>query len=83
MTLSAAALQAQEVDGIFGISPATQSAIEPLALESAGSNLLPGVSSADLSNATPLQQYALNSQAVALQEAQQLFAPSAATGSAV
>jgi hypothetical protein len=38
-----------------------------------GSSILPGVSSADLSNATPQQTSAVNSQAVLLQQAQALF----------
>jgi hypothetical protein len=84
VTLSAAALQAQEVDGIFGISPTNQGTIQLPTLESeaTGANPLPGVSSDDLKNATPQQQYAINSQALALQEAQELFNPST-TASAI
>jgi hypothetical protein len=82
VALSDAALEAQQVDGLFGISQQTQSALQLPVLEAnstasstaTGSQILPGVSSADLSSATAAQQYAINNQALALQQTQELFA---------
>ncbi len=74
MTLSEAALQAQEVDGILGIQPANQSA-------NAGANILADISAADLNNAVPQQQYGTDTQSPALQEAQQLFSAPPASDS--
>jgi hypothetical protein len=52
----------------------------PLATPQA-TNGLPGVSAADLANATPQEQAAINDQALLLQQVQGLFgAPASATG---
>jgi hypothetical protein len=59
VSLSLAAIQAQQADGLFGATT--------------GSNILPGVSSADLSNATPQENAAIDNQALLLQQAQYLF----------
>jgi hypothetical protein len=59
--LSEAALASQQADGLFGASQQTQTNL-PLELLSSGSTasqVLPGVSPADLSNATPQQQNAI------------------------
>jgi hypothetical protein len=85
VSLSAAALQVEEVNGIFGIAPAGQTSLTLPALSASpglnGGAASAGVSAADLNNATPQQQNAVSDQALALQEAKALFAsPSAATG---
>jgi hypothetical protein len=72
VSLSLAAIQAQEVDGLFGVSPANPGTA---GLPAAAS----GVPSADLSNATPQEQADINDQALSLQQAQALFNPPAAT----
>jgi hypothetical protein len=81
VTLSMAALQAQEVNGLFGISqsrntlPALPIAFAP------PTDLLPGVAPADLLNATPQEQAAVNNQALLLQQVQGLFGePTSVTG---
>jgi len=75
VTLSEAALQAQEVGGILGL-PQQQnentSTILPV-FSTSTTEVLPGVAKADLTNATPQQQVEVNTQAVKLQEAQGLF----------
>lgn len=87
VALSSATLEAQQVDGLFGISQQTESTLQLPVLEtnsaasstpnsttnSTTSQILPGVSSADLSSATAAQQYAINTQALALQQTQKLF----------
>jgi hypothetical protein len=75
VSLSEAALQAQQLEGLFGIAQAGQSAVTLPAISVAPSSsaILPGVSSADLSNATPQQSSAINDQALLLQQAQELF----------
>lgn len=74
VTLSDAALQAQEVSGIFGLPlPDQNTAVTLPALSAPNADTLPGVANADLTNATPQQQAAINTQAVGLQEAQGLF----------
>jgi hypothetical protein len=79
VALSNAALEAQQVDGLFGISQQTASTLQLPVLDanptasSTGSQILPGVSSADLNSATAAQQYTINNQALALQQTQELF----------
>jgi hypothetical protein len=77
VSLSVAALQAQEVDGIFGISQATQNTLPALPILSApatpATEVLPGVSGADIANATPQEQASINDQALLLQQIQGLF----------
>jgi hypothetical protein len=82
VTLSAAAIQTQEVDGMFGISQASQT---PLPILSAAATpataVLPGVSAADMTNATAQQQASINDQALLLQQVQGLFGvPTSSTG---
>jgi len=87
VSLSMAALHSQEADGLFGVTPASQTTLPVLpAASTPGSaspdTLLPGVSSADMANATPQEQSSLNDSALALQQAQALFAqPASTTGS--
>jgi hypothetical protein len=85
--LSDAALQLQEVQGIFGIPQAASSQLLPAAVSasppsstSTSSNTSPvnlplptGVSPADLTNATPDQQVALAEGAIQQQAVQTLF----------
>ena len=75
VSLSDAAVQTQEVDGLFGVAPSAPqtSAPELPVLSPQTTNPLPGVSSADLANATPQQQAGINRQALSLQEVQGLF----------
>jgi hypothetical protein len=74
VTLSDAALQAQEVDGIFGLDQSTQNTAVSLPILSGSTpDVLPGVAASDLTNATPQQQTAINTQALGLQEVQGLF----------
>jgi hypothetical protein len=89
--LSAAALQLQEVDGIFGLSPPSQTAATPLtftppqtasggttaaATASSPSLSLPsGVSAADFANATPGQQANIANETQQQQLVQALFYP--------
>jgi hypothetical protein len=82
VNLSVAALQTQEVDGIFGISLASQSTLPILsAPASLPTDVLPGVSAADMTNATPQEQASINDQALLLQQAQGLFGvPTSLTG---
>lgn len=74
VSLSMAALQAQNVSELFGISQDSQNPLLmlPIASQSA-TDLLPGVSAADLANATPQQQASINNQARLLQQVQGLF----------
>jgi len=75
VSLSQAAVEAQQVDVLFGIPQADQSGVTLPAVSAAPSDgvILPGVSSADLSNATPQEGSAINGEALLLQQAQQLF----------
>jgi hypothetical protein len=74
VSLSDATLEAQEVSGIFGLpQPGQNTAVTLPALSPSTTKILPGVSNADLSNATPQQQATINTEAVHLQEAQGLF----------
>jgi hypothetical protein len=72
VSLSLAALQTQETNGLFGISPANP-----------GTAGLPaaagGIASADLTNATPQEKAEISDQAVRFQQAQALFDPPLAT----
>jgi hypothetical protein len=88
--LSMAALRTQEVDGLLGIAPASQTTLPAVPIASAPASatsasptsVLPGVASADLASATPQEQSSINDQALALQQAQGLFAaPASTTGS--
>jgi len=77
VSLSAAAIQVQITDGLFGIS-SSNPAVPGLPLTAnsgANSSILPGISSADLTNATPQQQAAINDEALSLQQTQALFNP--------
>ena len=89
VSLSMAALQTQEVEGMFGISQPSQTALPALPVlpiqsaassaSSSAADVLPGVASADLTNATSQEQSAINNQALALQQVQGLFAEPAST----
>jgi hypothetical protein len=82
LSLSEAALQVQQVDGLLGIQQSTPSTALTLPVISTQSgNVLPGVSSADLSNASPQQQAAINDQALLLQQVQGLFSEAAGSTS--
>ena len=72
VSLSVAALQAQETDGLFGVSQAN-SAIPGL------SGVSTGLPAADLTNATPQEQAQISDQALLYQQAQALFDPPSAT----
>jgi hypothetical protein len=82
VSLSVAALQTQEIDGIFGISPASQNALPIVSAPATPATaVLPGVSAADLTNATPQQQASINDQALLLQQVQGLYGvPTSLTG---
>jgi hypothetical protein len=74
VSLSDATLEAQEVSGIFGLPlPDQNTAVTLPALSQSTTEILPGVSNADLSSATPQQQATINTEAVGLQEVQGLF----------
>ena len=93
--LSASALQLQELDGILGITPSSQTPTAPIFVPSAtpavpsttttsssssttpavSMNPPPGVSSADLTNATPTQQTAVDAATLQQQLVQGLFYP--------
>jgi hypothetical protein len=85
VSLSMAAIQTQEVEGLFGISQPSQTTLPalpvlPIASPSqSATDVLPGVASADLTNATAQEQSAINNQALALQQVQGLFAEPAST----
>jgi len=90
VSLSMAALQTQEVEGIFGTSQPSQTTLPALPVlpiaasaSSPATDVLPGVASADLTNATAEQQSAINNQALALQQVQGLFAEPASTAGAI
>ncbi|MGA1998020.1 MAG: hypothetical protein ABSH45_19820 [Bryobacteraceae bacterium] len=82
VTLSVAALQKQEVDGIFGISQASQNTLPTVsAAATSATDVLPGISAADMTNATPQEQVSINGQALLLQQVQGLFGePTSLTG---
>jgi hypothetical protein len=84
VSLSLAAIQTQEVDDLFGMPTVGQSTEvgSPIGLLQA-TEVLPGVAAADLANASPPEQAAINSQALLLQEVQGLFAEEAPTGGTV
>jgi hypothetical protein len=75
VSLSEAAVEAQQADVLFGIPHAEQSGATLPAASAAPADgvTLPGVSSADLSNATPQEKGAINGEALLLQQAQELF----------
>ncbi len=82
VTLSDAALQTQDVDGLFGLDQnTTSSAVTLPILSGTTSDALPGVATADLTNATPQQQTAVNTQALGLEEVQGLFGGTTSTSS--
>jgi len=82
VSLSDAALQLQVVDALFGVQPSAPSpSLELPVLSSQSGNVLPGVSSADLANATPQEQAAISDQALALQQMQGLFSEPATSTS--
>jgi hypothetical protein len=69
VSLSLAALQSQETDGLFGISP-TNPGTDP-----GEGSILSGIASAALTGATPQQKAELSNQAVHFQQIQALFDP--------
>jgi hypothetical protein len=80
VTISAAALEAQVVDSLFGGSQPGSTATISLPVTSTGQGtVLPGVSSADLINATAQQQTAINVEALLLQQVESLFGQTAST----
>jgi hypothetical protein len=72
VSLSAAALETQEVDGLFGLAPSASAVALPV-LSTPSAEVLPGVATADLSGASPQAQAAINDQALLLQQVQGLF----------
>jgi hypothetical protein len=74
VSLSVAAIQAQQVEGLFGVSASSGTT---------ATSILPGVSSADLTNATAQQKAALNDQALLLQQTQALFDPQLPTSASL
>jgi hypothetical protein len=69
VSLSLAAIQAQQAEGLFGVPPTSESA-GPLPVALSGSevgSILPGVSSADLIDATPQENASINNQSLLLQ----------------
>jgi hypothetical protein len=87
VSLSVAAIQAQIADGLLGVSPTNPTPAElPVTAgdttgNTSNTSVLPGVASADLTNATPQQNAEINDQALSLQQAQALFDPTPATSS--
>jgi hypothetical protein len=76
VSLSSAALQLQQVDGIFGLSsPASQNSTFPVPGLAGNTTLPPGVSSTDLADATPDQLATIAAQAQALAQHANLFTP--------
>ena len=74
VSLSMAALQTQEVDGIFGISQTSQNTLPTVSTAAtSATDGIPGVSAADMTNATPQEQASINNQALLLQQVQGLF----------
>lgn len=74
VTLSDAAIDAQEVSGFLGLPlPEQYTGATLPALSASTTDVLPGVANADLTNATPQQQDAINTDAAGLQEAEGLF----------
>jgi hypothetical protein len=82
VSLSLAALQTQEVNVLFGAPQGSQDAAPLLPFASPqATGVLPGVSAADLANATSQEQAAINDQALLLQQVQGLFGePASVTG---
>jgi len=66
VSISTAALQAQDASELFGVTQSSQSALPALPISPPATDVLPGVSSADLANATPQQQAAINNGALFL-----------------
>ncbi|MFN7995236.1 MAG: hypothetical protein U0Q18_16625 [Bryobacteraceae bacterium] len=83
VTISAAALEAQIAESLFGSPQAGSTAAISLPVSSTGQGtVLPGVSSADLTNASAQEQTAINVEALVLQQVQSLFGqPASTTGS--
>ena len=82
VSLSEAALQAQQVDELLGIQPENQgNSLSLPVLSSQSGEVLPGVSSSTISGASPQEQAVINDQALALQQVQGLLR--ATTGSNV
>jgi len=72
-------MQTQEIDVLFGIPGSSQSTLPQIPLAAVTS---PGVSAADLTNATPQQQAAIENQALQQQQIQSLFGVPAPSASA-
>lgn len=94
VALSSAALQLQQVDGILGLTPPSSSAITPetftpQAVSDATStspvslSLPSGVSSADLTNATPQQESTIANATNEQQLVQSLFYPAASSSPSI
>ena|ERR1700722_16962012 len=85
VSLSLAAIQAQEVGGLFGVSPATSNSGIPGLPAATGvtSGVTAGIPPADLTNATPQEQAQISDQSLLYQQAQALFDPTSATSTNV
>jgi hypothetical protein len=89
VSLSLAAIQAQEVGGLFGVSPATSNSAIPGLPAATGvasgvtSGVTAGIPAADLTNATPQEQAQISDQSLLYQQAQALFDPTSATSTNV
>jgi len=83
VSLSLAAIQMQQVNELFGIPPAAQDTLPALPISATQStDALPGVPAADLVNASPQEQAAVNYQALLLQQVEGLFAESTSAAGA-
>ena len=91
VSLGMAAIGTQEMEGLFGTSHSSQTRLPALPVQptaydstsasSSATDMLPGVAAADLTNATPQERFAINHQALLLQQVQGLFAePGSTTG---
>jgi hypothetical protein len=89
VSLSMAAIGTQEMEGLFGTSQSSQTTLPALPVQPAtydatpasspATDLLPGIAAADMTNATPQERFAIDNQAVLLQQVQGLFAEPAST----
>jgi hypothetical protein len=77
VTLSVAAIQAQQADGLLGVSPPNPgtAGLIPIAGNTNNNSILSLVGAADLTNATSQERAALSEQAVNLQQVEGLFDP--------
>jgi hypothetical protein len=81
VSLSVAAIQAQEADGLFGVSPANSTSGIPglPGVANSAAGVTAGIPAADLTNATPQEQAQISDQSLLYQQAQALFDPPSAT----